>query len=68
MFMKKHTFPNEQEEIPASTPRPEIERPGDPTEPEIPQEAPDRIPPEMPEQSPAPEIIPEEPPLGENAK
>lgn len=61
--MKKHTFPNEQEEMPATTPRPEIERPGDPSEPEIPQEAPDSIPQEIPEEKPSPEISPDEPPL-----
>jgi len=57
--MTKHTFPNEQEEMPATTPRPEIERPGDPSEPEIPQEAPDRIPQELPEERPSPEITPD---------
>ncbi|WP_342644390.1 hypothetical protein [Mucilaginibacter sp. CSA2-8R] len=42
--MTKHTFPNQPEEMPSITPQPEIERPGDPTEPTIPQEAPDYIP------------------------
>ena len=45
--------------MPATTPRPEIERPGDPSELEIPQEAPDRIPQEFPEERPSPEITPD---------
>ena len=46
--MKKHTFPGEQEEMPATPKRPEIERPADPREPEIPQKEIEEIPPEIP--------------------
>ncbi len=66
--MTKHTFPNQPEEMPGITPQPEIERPGDPMEPNIPQEAPDHIPQEMPEESPSPEIYPDEPLLQGNVK
>jgi len=60
--MTKHTFPGQPDEMPSTTPRPEIERPGDPSEPQIPQEAPDSIPQELPEEKPSPEITPEAPP------
>lgn len=62
--MKKHTVPNEPEEMPLTSPKPEIERPGDPLEPEIPQEAPERVPQEIPEEKPTPEIKPDEMPPG----
>lgn len=66
--MTKHTFPNQPDEMPSINPRPKIERPGDPSEPGIPQEAPDRIPQEIPEERPSPEIKPDEPPLQGDVK
>lgn len=46
--MKKHTFPGEQEEMPIRPGRPEISRPADPKEPEIPKKETEDIPPELP--------------------
>ena len=43
-------MPNEPEEAPVISPRPEIENPGDPEIPRIPVEAPDRQPEEVPPQ------------------
>jgi hypothetical protein len=47
---KQHrTFPNEQPEMPAPKGVPEVSRPSDPKEPEIPQEDPEQEPDELPE-------------------
>jgi hypothetical protein len=59
--MKNHTtIPNEPEEAPVTLPKPEISQPQDPSEPNIPPEAPPREPQELP-----PPVIktPEVPPL-----
>jgi len=50
--MAKKTFPGEQEEIPVTPRRPEIERPGEPGNPNIPDEDPHREPAEMPPGTP----------------
>ena len=48
---KQHeTIPNEPQEAPVQPQRPEIQQPGDPQEPAIPQEAPDNEPQEVPQQ------------------
>ena len=57
----KKTFPGEKEEMPLRPGRPEIERPGDPKMPDIPQEDPERIPQEIP---PEHEPQPVDPPGG----
>jgi hypothetical protein len=46
--MKKHTFPGEQEEMPVQPNRPEIQRPADPKEPEIPEKEIQEVPQELP--------------------
>ncbi len=46
--MAKKTFPDEPDERPVTPNRPEIERPGDPGRPDIPQEDPQREPAEIP--------------------
>lgn len=47
---KQHqTMPGEPEEAPLTPMRPEIERPGDPQAPKVPEEAPDRQPEEVPQ-------------------
>ncbi|MBS1520340.1 MAG: hypothetical protein JST50_05050 [Bacteroidetes bacterium] len=56
--MAKKTFPGEQEEMPVNPNRPEIEKPGDPGRPDIPQEDPLRQPAEIP---PAPSPNPPQP-------
>jgi hypothetical protein len=49
IMSKKHqTMPNEPEEMPDQQKKPEIEQPGDPKIPEVPQESPDEIPEEIP--------------------
>ena len=59
MSKQHNTFPGEQPVMPARELKPEITRPGDPNEPEIPQENPQREPEEVP-----PNINPtEDPPL-----
>ncbi|MDB5157672.1 MAG: hypothetical protein JWR50_2379 [Mucilaginibacter sp.] len=54
--MKKHTVPNEPEEIPIEPEHPEIKQPADPKEPEIPQkeipELPEKEIPETPQELP----------------
>lgn len=59
---KKHTtMPNEPEEIPVQPERPEIRRPADPGEPQLPEEAPDNLPQEVPPgETEKPEINPDE--------
>jgi hypothetical protein len=55
--MKKHTVPNEPEEMPTEPNRPEIRQPSDPKSPEIPQkEIPD-----IPQELPPPTAEPTEP-------
>jgi len=46
--MKKHTFPGEQEEMPATPRIPEIKPPADPREPQIPEKEIEKMPPEIP--------------------
>jgi hypothetical protein len=48
MSKKHQTMPNEPEEMPDQQKKPEIEQPGDPKIPEVPQESPDEIPEEIP--------------------
>jgi hypothetical protein len=45
---KKKTMPVEPDEMPVQPEKPEIRQPGDPGEPQIPEEAPEHIPQEMP--------------------
>jgi len=52
--MIKKTFPDEQEEMPVNPQKPEIEKPGEPTAPGIPQEDPQREPAELPPSPSAP--------------
>ena len=53
--MKKHTFPEEQPEIPEQPEKkPEISQPHDPGETRSPQEDNPQIPNEMPQQAPSP--------------
>jgi hypothetical protein len=54
--MKKHTVPNEPEELPVEPDRPEIKQPVDPHEPEIPQ----REIPDVPQELPPPTVEPGE--------
>ena len=59
---QKKTFPGEKEEMPLRQDKPEIERPGDPATPEIPQEDPERMPQEIPPvQKPPQEAPPDMP-------
>ena len=60
--MKKHTFPEEQPEMPVEPRRPEIDRPSDPKEPEIPGEDYDNIPQELPGNPQPPHENPPMPP------
>jgi hypothetical protein len=46
--MKKHTFPEEQPEMPVHPERPEIRQPDDPKVSEIPKEGSEEIPEELP--------------------
>ena len=46
--MKKHTVPNEPEEMPIEPNRPEIKQPVDPKEPAIPEKEIPEIPQELP--------------------
>ena len=62
---EKKTFPGEKEEMPLTPGKPEIERPGDPQSPQIPQEDPERIPQEIPPaQAPPQEMPPGVPGVG----
>lgn len=61
--MKKHTFPGEQEEMPARPEQPEIRQPADPKEPDISRKEIEEIPPELP---PDKNEVTEKPPLREN--
>jgi hypothetical protein len=55
--MKKHTTPNEPEEMPVEPDRPEIKQPVNPEQPELPQkEIPD-----VPQEFPPPTVEPGEP-------
>ncbi|MFD0792148.1 hypothetical protein ACFQZX_00890 [Mucilaginibacter litoreus] len=47
MSKQHNTIPNEPEEMPERNDKPEINKPADPSMPEIPKEAPDDIPPEI---------------------
>jgi hypothetical protein len=58
--MQKKTFPGEQEEMPVTPRKPEIEQPGDPKSPGIPQEEPERMPPEIPPKQEPPKEVPPE--------
>jgi len=50
---KQHeTMPDEPQEAPVQLERPEIKQPSDPGMPEIPREAPQNEPPEIPRQNP----------------
>lgn len=55
---KYSTFPGEQPEMPVPGKQPQIERPNDPREPEIPLEDPQREPEELPPGANAPEDPP----------
>lgn len=57
----KKTFPGEKEEMPLKPGKSEIEQPGDPKTPQIPQEDPESIPQEIP---PAQEVPPGGPNVG----
>lgn len=47
---KQHdTIPNEPQETPVQSPKPEIQQPNDPRVPSVPQEAPDNQPQEVPQ-------------------
>lgn len=61
--MKKHTFPGEQEEMPARPQQPEIKQPADPKEPDISRKEIEEIPPEI---SPDKKKITERPPQRED--
>jgi hypothetical protein len=56
--MGKKTFPDEQEEMPASPQKPEIEKPTEPGKPDIPQEDPQREPAELPPSAPPLPVTP----------
>ncbi|MGN6178399.1 MAG: hypothetical protein ACTHNW_04420 [Mucilaginibacter sp.] len=60
---KQHdTIPNEPQEAPVRPDHPEVQQPGDPQGPPIPQEAPQNEPLEIPrEPAPQPEIKPDQP-------
>ncbi|PTR01104.1 hypothetical protein C8P68_101335 [Mucilaginibacter yixingensis] len=59
--MKKHSIPNEPDEMPVNPENPGIQRPSDPGEPQIPEEAPENIPREVPpEPANPPEVAPGE--------
>lgn len=59
MSKQHQTIPGEPEEAPAEMPKPEIERPADPSQPKAPEEAPNRQPEELPpNEIPKPEIQP----------
>ncbi|MES2375596.1 MAG: hypothetical protein V4553_03410 [Bacteroidota bacterium] len=55
--MKKHTVPNEPEEMPVEPDRPEIKQPVNPEQPEFPQ----REIPDVPQELPPPTVEPGEP-------
>jgi hypothetical protein len=55
--MKKHTVPNEPEEMPVEPDRPEIKQPVNPEQPELPQ----REIPDVPQEMPPPTVEPSEP-------
>jgi hypothetical protein len=55
--MKKHTLPNEPEEMPVEPDRPEIKQPANPEQPELPQ----REIPELPQEMPPPTVEPNDP-------
>ena len=55
-------MPVEPDEMPVPQPTPEIKQPSDPKEPEIPQEDPENIPPEIaPGETEKPEHRPQQP-------
>ncbi|MCR8557257.1 hypothetical protein KXD93_06375 [Mucilaginibacter sp. BJC16-A38] len=59
---KQHdTFPNEQPEMPVPEKTPEINKPADPREPEIPNEDPQVVPDEFPPEDNPPEESPANP-------
>ncbi|NNU34173.1 hypothetical protein HK413_08485 [Mucilaginibacter sp. S1162] len=55
--MKKHTVPNEPEEMPVEPDRPEIKQPVNPEQPELPQ----REIPGVPQEMPPPTVEPGQP-------
>ena len=60
MSKRHETIPNEPEESPAQPGKPEVEPPRDPKTPDIPREAPQHEPREVPQQpAPTPEIKPD---------
>lgn len=65
--MKKHTFPQEQPEVPEQPEKkPEIKQPHDPGEPHSPQEDNPQTPNEVPQHPPAPAENPGIAPSGPN--
>ena len=59
MGKQHNTIPNEPQEAPVPPEKPDVQQPTDPHTPEIPQEAPDNEPQEVPAQ-PAPEVKPDQ--------
>lgn len=61
MGKQHNTVPNEPAEFPVQPEKPEIQQPSDPGEPQVPEEAPENIPNELPpDESDSPELNPDE--------